>query len=226
MSQNEFSDWLGSLQRDLDPQIFNEDTLPHITLDDTKALTWMWISEGIPYAFKDRPIKYHVFRKKLANSLNIRPSDIGLTGSARVGFSLSPCKFLNNYDSSSSDLDLFLVNQKLFDKIWTEIATWLNNRTLYKDITKGPNRFLFANIENLSSQIGRGFLDSWKVPNIAAHPETKKLHDELYKIGIYAENKGFPKIGGGIRIYKSWDAAVNQISFSINYAIQKISNEK
>ncbi|MFS6701099.1 hypothetical protein, partial [Staphylococcus aureus] len=57
-----------------------------------EAIARLWLSEGIPFAFKKSPALYEVVRVWLGTRLNVDPKEIHLSGSARIGQSLAPAK--------------------------------------------------------------------------------------------------------------------------------------
>lgn len=87
------------------------------------AIARLWLSEGIPFAFKDAPALYESVRAWLGVRLDVDPKEIHLTGSARIGQSLAPRKIGTSF-GSHSDLDLFVVSQALFDRIKTDFNSW------------------------------------------------------------------------------------------------------
>ena len=52
----------------------------------------LWVSEGIPFAFRECPALYEVARAWLAEQLGLDSREISLRGSGRLGYSLSPKK--------------------------------------------------------------------------------------------------------------------------------------
>ena len=52
------------------------------------SIARLWLSEGIPYAFKDCPGIYESVRTWLSSCLGIHAKEIGITGSAMLGTSL------------------------------------------------------------------------------------------------------------------------------------------
>lgn len=65
--------------------------------------------------------KLDIFKRVISESFSIELHDSQLVGSAKIGFSLSPEKFPNdfNFDNrNSSDLDIAIVSKDLFEKTW------------------------------------------------------------------------------------------------------------
>ena len=52
------------------------------------TLARLWLSEGIPFAFRQNPALYELIRAWIASRLGIDPKDVTLIGSARLGQSL------------------------------------------------------------------------------------------------------------------------------------------
>lgn len=84
---------------------------------DLEKFVRLWLTEGVPFAFKDRPIVYEALREWVAALLDIFPKDVSMVGSARIGFSLAPQKQLREFTVGSSDLDLFVVSAPLFGRL-------------------------------------------------------------------------------------------------------------
>ena len=81
------------------------------------VLARLWISEGIPFAFKDSPSQYEKFRTTLATRLNIDAKEISIVGSGRLGYSMKPGgEWGRKYNQVHSDLDWFAVSQCLFHR--------------------------------------------------------------------------------------------------------------
>ena len=69
-------------------------------------LARLWISEGIPFAFRGCPGLYEEVRDWLAKGLELDAKQISVRGSGRLGYSLAPKKWGERYEAMSSDLDL------------------------------------------------------------------------------------------------------------------------
>ncbi len=113
--------------------------------------------EGESYFFKDlEPHEEFVFKKELAESLNVHIRDIAIVGSGKLGFSIKPDKVDNrlyeyksfDYDfnldgnNKKSDLDVAIVSETLFDKLLLELYRQSNSYTT-EDLNWG-NRKSFA----------------------------------------------------------------------------------
>jgi hypothetical protein len=73
--------------------------------------------------FSECPAVFEVLRGWLATRLDVDPKEISLTGSARIGSSISPGKQGKRF-TPTSDLDLFVVSEKLFGQLREEFNKW------------------------------------------------------------------------------------------------------
>ena len=90
---------------------------------DRIAIARQWLSEGIPFAFRECPAVYESLRAWLSEELDVEAKKISLTGSARLGSSLAPKKLGKPFDPKS-DLDLFVVSEKLFQSMCDDFCRW------------------------------------------------------------------------------------------------------
>jgi hypothetical protein len=89
-----------------------------LSKEDSRRFAALWLAEGVPFAFLDYPGAFQAAREVLAHDLKVSFRDVSLVGSARIGYSLNPEKFGNAFQPGVSDIDLFVVNEKLFDKLY------------------------------------------------------------------------------------------------------------
>jgi len=98
---------------------------------------------GIPHVFKDRENEYFEFRNKIAKNFGISFHEVFIVGSAKLGFS-----YIKNKDFDyDSDVDVVIVNEKLFDKYYDKIGDYQylldkNHRTVDLSELKEYSLFL------------------------------------------------------------------------------------
>ena len=110
------SDW----GRNIRDQYQNPATWPRYQpsqKSDMFRFAQLWLTEGIPFSFRDYPMVFEYGRERLGKRLGVESKNISLTGSARLGFSMNPKKFGEPYVDGNSDLDLFVVSQTWFDNL-------------------------------------------------------------------------------------------------------------
>ena len=193
------------------------------------ALARLWLSEGIPYAFTECPAVYEVLRGWLAIRLDVDPKDISLTGSARIGSSLSPRKCGVRF-SADSDLDLFIVSEILFNKLREEFKKWTNefNEGIVKPKNPRERKFWLDNAARGLNLLDRGFIDQKMIPNLQNYPVVKSISQGMFllieklKITVDAPK---PKLAS-IRCYKSWKHAIQQISLNLERSSKELVQRK
>ena len=182
------------------------------------AIARQWLSEGIPFAFKNCPGLYESIRVWLGTRLSIDPKAIGITGSAKIGQSLSPSQIGNPFNDKS-DLDLFVISEVLFDKIVSEFNSWAYDFESGKvsPSNSREERFWKENIQRGPKNISKGFFDSKLVPNHANYVQVCNIAQTMWllteKLKVTSDA---PKISdASIRCYKTWESFVHQISLSL-----------
>ena len=78
---------------------------------------------GLPYVFRDEPTSHDLLISYLSDTLEVLPENVVVVGSAKTGFSLHPERFPRGF-SEVSDIDVIVVSQDLFDKVWMILLEW------------------------------------------------------------------------------------------------------
>jgi hypothetical protein len=182
------------------------------------ALARLWLSEGIPFAFKECPGIYESVRTWLSGWLGITAKEISLTGSARLGESLSP-KQAGKPFNEKSDLDIFVVSNVLFEKLRQDFRSWSFDFESGKMLPTNNREADFWRDNNSRGPklIQRGFLDSKMIPNLPPYATAKNINQATWllieKLRI---TTGAPKAASAsVRCYESWEAYVRQTALSL-----------
>lgn len=195
---------------------------------EKSILARLWISEGIPFAFKDCPGLYEEFRTLLANRLDIDGKQISVAGSGRLGYSLAPEKWGEAYQPAASDLDWFAVSEELFERFYKDFERW---RADYDGGAIEPKteiqRFYWnANRDETPKQISKGFVDSYRVPNwkrygvfLATNSCLENLRIDLRK----ANEAPKPPPQLSLRCYRDWTAYERQMGISLKAVVDSKS---
>lgn len=183
------------------------------------AIARLWLSEGIPFAFKSRPALYESVRAWLGTRLDVDPKEINVTGSARIGQSLAPKKIGTNF-GEHSDLDLFVVSQSLFDRMKVDFNHWSYQFEggLIRPSNERERTFWVDNNQRGPNLIQRGFLDSHIVPNHEAYPTMKTIAQTMWLLKSKLDiTDGAPIIkSASVRCYKDWGSFVRQMVISLS----------
>ncbi|HHH0804875.1 TPA: hypothetical protein ACPZAC_002648 [Yersinia enterocolitica] len=182
------------------------------------AIARLWLSEGIPFAFKNTPALYEVVRVWLGNRLDVDPKEIHLSGSARIGQSLAPHKIGTNF-GNHSDLDLFVVSQGLFDRVRTDFNKWSYEfeSGLVQPKNETERKYWVDNNKRGDGNMQRGFLDSSIVPNLDQCPTAKNISQSMWLLKKKLDiTKDAPSIkSASVRCYKDWGSYVRQVVISL-----------
>ena len=111
--------------------------------DECLRIVRKYIIHGTPFVFKDRENDYYEFRDSIAKQFEIGFHEVLILGSAKLGYSYHK----DSVFSTESDIDVALVNEKLYEKFFDSICTYQYDKskalfTLTKDEEKDYNRFL------------------------------------------------------------------------------------
>lgn len=182
------------------------------------ALAQLWLSEGIPYAFAECPAIYEALRSWLGQRLGVHPKEVSVTGSGRLGTSLSPDRCGEPFDSES-DLDLFIVSRDLFGRLVKDYRLWSKeyDSGSLKAVTDGEKKHWPKNREILPNNIDRGFIDASKIPYryVTAGKVGEAmwlLHEKLRK------TDNAPQVRkASVRCYVGWDELVTQVSLNLEW---------
>lgn len=82
-----------------------------------------YVFGGTPHVFREKPESVDVLFKHLSGTLEIPEQNMTIVGSAKIGFSLSPDAFPRQF-SEQSDIDVLVVDEKLFDRFWMAMLGW------------------------------------------------------------------------------------------------------
>lgn len=106
--------------------------MPGLSVDDFRrillenpldSIVDEYVFGGIPYAFRETPDSEGLLKQHLSKELNVQQENIIVVGSGRVGFSLNPDNFPRSF-SETSDIDVVIISDELFDEIWMTLLKW------------------------------------------------------------------------------------------------------
>lgn len=184
------------------------------------AIARLWLSEGIPYAFREQPALYESVRGWLSTRLDIDAKDVHLIGSARIGQSLAPNKIGKEF-GQHSDLDIFVISSSLFQRIKNDFNSWSYDFESGK-ITPSNTReefFWRENIQRGPKNISRGFIDSKIIPNHNEFRTTQVIANSMWLLKEKLDiTNGAPSVKeASIRCYCDWGSFVRQVTLSLTH---------
>lgn len=179
----------------------------------------LWVSEGIPYAFRETPMLYEAIREYIGVNLSIHAKAITIIGSARLGYSLSSgVEFGRNY-RDESDLDLSIIEADLFLKLKTDFECWKEDYQNCVVQPRNPNerRYWPDNLARLPGNIENGFIDPYKIPLLRRYRAVQTVMQTKYstqeKLKMTPDAPRFSNIS--FRIYRDYEAFMRQMEMNI-----------
>jgi len=97
-----------------------------MALDNHRVLAKVFLLEGTPFVFENRPMKYVIFREQVADRFEIGSQDVCIVGSAKLGYSPSPNKFGTPF-AETSDVDVVIISEPLFYRGSKQLFETLNH---------------------------------------------------------------------------------------------------
>ena len=189
---------------------------------DRVAIARQWLSEGVPSAFEHCPAVFESLRIWLALKLGVKAKEISSVGSARIGWSLAPRKMGKPFDRKS-DLDLFVISQRLFLLICKDFCRWnsdyVNGRILPEN--KREEKYWRDNGRRGSGLIERGFMDAKLIPTRGGY-DKHNIHNTMWEL-VEKLNATVtePRIcRASLRCYDSWTSFEDQISRTLKNVAQ------
>ena len=187
---------------------------------DLNAIARQWLSEGIPFAFKECPAVYESLRSWLSERLDVEAKAVSMTGSGRLGSSLSTRKGkLGKPFSPDSDLDLFVVSEELFQSMCHDFCRWSSDfrNGDVSPISNNENKKWLNNVDEGPTNIGNGFINSWRVPNNEVYGVFRNIYLTLSELlrDINASKLAPSFSKASLRCYKSWRSFERQITINL-----------
>jgi hypothetical protein len=99
-----------------------------LALDNHRVLAKVFLLEGTPFVFENRPMKYVIFREQVADRFEIGSQDVCIVGSAKLGYSPGPHKFGTPF-AETSDVDVVIISEDLFYRGSKQLFETLNQLT-------------------------------------------------------------------------------------------------
>jgi len=172
---------------------FKEEILLIESDDQKEKFTQKNFFHGNPFVFEGREHDYYEFRKRISNNFKITYSEVLIVGSSKFGF--SPYK-LTEF-SLESDVDVVLINDKLFDKYHDLISNY------QYDIRRQVIRLNESQLKNYNKFI-RYFVMGWMRPdllpqNTTEFKELKQDWDDFFLTISYDKSEvGNYKVKAGL----------------------------
>jgi hypothetical protein len=112
--------------------------MPYLSIDEFKRIVLSTplstvvedhIFQGMPYAFREKPEALNLLTEHLSATMEVSEQSLVVVGSAKIGFSLNPDTFPRRF-SDASDIDVVVISDNLFDRVWMTLLEWHYPRRL------------------------------------------------------------------------------------------------
>ena len=189
-------------------------------------LARLWISEGIPFAFRGCPGLYEEVRDWLAKGLELDAKQISVRGSGRLGYSLAPKKWGERYEAMSSDLDLFAVSAGLFERLREDFDRWRDDYASgnARPSTNKERYYWNMNRKETPDCIRRRFIDSIRVPNRQRYSVFSAMNSRLADLWVKLQDANDgpkPRSRLTLRCYRDWSAYERQMTVSLRAVVDR-----
>jgi len=155
-----------------------------------------WIIDAIPFVCDQDYSLYLQWRHDVAKQIGIDPNDIFITGSACIGFSLSPHKMLSNFNSKS-DIDVCIVSENYFNIAWYELRSikpyseYMSLEKFRKAIDEHRTKYIYWGTIATDKILGMfSFGSKWSKLSEASH-RFECFENRDINVRIYKDNKSF-----------------------------------
>jgi hypothetical protein len=191
---------------------------------DLESIARLWISEGIPFAFRESAGVYEEMRYWLSCMLGVHTKDITLHGSARIGFSMAPHKYGKSF-GGGSDFDLSIVNGELFEKCSLELRSFKFEFDGGNIKTTPKNMKNWAGFcDRLEKLLSSGYINTFQAPpHELLTPTVVKVRDTMWRAGqklrVTQDVPQFTSMNA--RLYRSWDDLIDRVALNLSSLVSR-----
>ncbi len=186
----------------------------------------LWVSEGIPFAFRNCPLVYEALREWLGKRLRIHPKLITVIGSARIGYSLKPLPTYGRAFSPESDLDLAVITEDIFHALSEEFGRWQADFFAGEVRPRNPQEETYwkLNAVELPRKIERGFVDPHMIPSFYRYSTAQRINDTPWQMRAKLERTAeAPKVSKvSIRVYRDSYALLNLMDVNFHATLRSL----
>ena len=154
--------------------------------------------------------KYFLLRRTVATNFNIHPNNVLIVGSGKLGFSIAPQKRYRPF-GDSSDLDVVIVSDFLFNLIWRDIRRFMSQGGYWESKSDFVNYFF------------RGWIRPDKLPPDQNFKFTRSWWDFFQQLSA-ASNFSSARVTGAI--YQSWHFLEEYQTIAIRGCAQELNGEE
>jgi len=189
---------------------------------EREGILRLWMTEGIPFAFRSNPLAYEKIREFIGNGVNVHPKDVTLVGSARIGYSLKN-KVWGKTFSERSDLDFTIISNTLFTKLVADFQQWVGDikeRRLRPHTPNQLKRWLDS-IVTVDNNIPKGYIYT---KNLFSNQKYRAVSNIYQTLGILQQRLAITpnsqKVSDlSVRVYADWKSCITQLQINFKSAL-------
>ena len=182
----------------------------------------LWITEGIPFAFKDNPLLYEEMRAFIAKGVNVNPKEVTLVGSARIGYSLKKKVWGQDF-TNKSDLDFTIISNDLYKNLISDFQKWTGDYASGKIIphNTNQNKNWLKSIATVDENIPKGYINTKNLFSHTNYPTVKGCYRTMTKLKERLEiTESSPSVSdASIRVYSNWKTCIRQLEINFKTAL-------
>lgn len=197
------------------------DNFLDLSIEEQKSILNHYIVNGRAAGLKAMPLLYDQIISYMADIANVPVSHITIVGSFKLGF-CSGTDYGRVF-SSNSDIDMTIFDEHLFEILTQEFKAWKYafEKNECKPHNERERECWHDNVRILSSKIGQGFIDTYKLPNRTICPTIKNLNNAAYLIKYKLEEyHNYITKGVSIRVYNTYDNFISTLLYNTKNIIR------
>ncbi len=182
----------------------------------------LWLTEGIPFAFRENPLLYEEIRTFIASGIKVHPKEVTLVGSARIGYSLKP-KVWGRIFTEKSDMDFTVISNELFTRLVKNFQKWAGDLESKRISPRSPDQLQswIESIMTVNMNISKGYIYTKNLFPHNNYPTVVQSYHTMGKLKkILSVTPGSPEISDvSIRVYSSWYNCIRQIQINLKSSL-------
>lgn len=181
------------------------------------ALARLWLSEGVPCAFRSCPGVYEDMRGWLSSRLGVvHAKEITLVGSARTGYSLAD---FGKVFGEHSDLDFCIVSRELFSLFCAAFDKFSEDyqSNVVQPRHEREKRFWDENMRFGRRNLPQGFFDADKLPTFDRYEIAQRVRQSMWELQSKLEMTPVaPRVRrASVRVYRDWKSLVERLTINL-----------
>ena len=175
------------------------DGIRRLSQSDLVSFVRAYVQERTPAAFSGKPLLWESARVWLSDRCGVHPREIGLSGSAQLGYSIVKAKNWTPFNPRQSDLDLFVVSPSQYEVVAAEARRFVA-------MNESNPRYV-NQVRTTENLLRRCWVDVKHIPaDHDRYPKAANLKNDASILIDRLKLHDFDLKPSSFRIYSSWQA--------------------